>query len=144
MRSLYWVCACLPPLLVNGWIITFRRQRIHMQQRKNCWARCFPAVRVVSNSIRYSICSERNVGECVGGGGQLNKCRLLWPPVEREEWPVVVKLVSSKGRSHFKTRKTLERTETWAWVPTGPETGIACVGEGQQQISRPTNGNVFD
>jgi hypothetical protein len=41
-------------------------------------------------------------------------------PVERE-WPVVNRtLLSSKRRSHFETRRSLQRTKILSWVPTKP------------------------
>jgi hypothetical protein len=43
----------------------------------------FSEVRVVSNSIRYSVCSERKVGECVEGGGRRGP--VVVTPVQREE-----------------------------------------------------------
>jgi hypothetical protein len=43
-------------------------------------------------------------------------------------------LLLSKRRPHFKTRKSLGRTNIWSW-PTGPETKNDCAGEDQQQFT---------
>jgi hypothetical protein len=40
----------------------------------------------------------------------------------------------SKRRPHFKTRKSLERTKIWSWVPTGPDTKHDCAGEASSNL----------
>jgi hypothetical protein len=51
------------------------------------------------------------------------------------EWPVTVRLLYLKKRPRFNTRRSLKKTKIWSWVPTGPETKNACVGEDQLQIT---------
>jgi hypothetical protein len=44
-------------------------------------------------------------------------------------------LLTSKRIPHFKTYNSLERTEIWSWVLTGPEIKNDCAGEDQQQFT---------
>jgi hypothetical protein len=48
---------------------------------------------------------------------------------------VIRPLLASKRRPHFKTRKSVERTKIWSWVPKGPETKNDFAGEDQQQFT---------
>jgi hypothetical protein len=41
----------------------------------------------------------------------------------------------SKRRPHFKTRKILERTKIWSWIPRWPETKDDCAGEDQLKFT---------
>jgi hypothetical protein len=61
---------------------------------------------------------------------------------DRESLPSKTGVTSSsqtrsiaEEEAHLKTRKSLERTKIWSWIPKGPETKNDCAGEDQEQFT---------
>jgi hypothetical protein len=116
--------------------LTIPRMRFQLSDVEVLWS--WRHLSITFSNQRFSNCSPTVDVPYLSGSIKCWKIlqqlsALTHSPVEGE-WP----LLSSKSRPYFKTRKILETTEVWPWVPTGHETKIDCAGENQQQFTRPT------